>query len=99
MPAEKNAYALGDVHDAGLAAGAGGDDLIVDPAVGFLHAVAQPRARLPAKHLLDERVVGVASVHAFRRIELVVVLEFDARDFLQDIGELVDAHLFQNCRY
>jgi prepilin-type N-terminal cleavage/methylation domain-containing protein/prepilin-type processing-associated H-X9-DG protein len=44
--------------------------------------------------LLDLRVVAVAAVDAFWRIELVVALEFDAGDVFDDVDELVDGNEF-----
>ena len=67
-----------------------GDHLVVDPSVGLLHAVAEPGRGFPTEHFLDERVVGVAAVHALRGLQVVGALELDAGDVLDDVDELVD---------
>src|SRR5688500_12610743 len=49
--------------------------LVVDPAVGDLEAVAEPRVRLPAEDLVDQRVVAVAAVDALGGVEVVAAFE------------------------
>src|SRR5205085_1354474 len=51
--------------------------LIVDPAVGLLHAVAEAGVGLPAEELLDQRVVTIAAVHALGGRQVVVPLQLD----------------------
>src|SRR6266508_6835882 len=70
------------------------DNLVVNPGVSFLQPVPQPRAWLPAEMFFDQRVVAVASVDALGRFQIVTPLEFDPRDALDDVHELIDAHQF-----
>src|SRR5690349_2270983 len=63
--------------------------LVVDPAVGLLHAVAELGVGLPAEEFLDQRVVAVAAVHALGGRQVVVPLKLDAGDLLDDVDELV----------
>src|SRR5262249_40202064 len=66
--------------------------LIVNPPVGFLHAVTEPDRRRPAHLPLDLRVVAAASADAFRRTQVVAPLEFHAGDALDDVEQLIDGH-------
>src|SRR5437588_10942309 len=59
--------------------------LIVNPPVGLLQPVGQPRAWLPMQELLDEGVVGVAAVDAFGGGEVVGAFELHVGDLLDDV--------------
>ena len=65
-------------------------DLVVDPAIGLLHAVAKRDARRPAETLHDQRVVAVAAVDALRGGQVVSALQFDAGNVFDDVHQLVD---------
>ena len=65
--------------------------LVVNPAVSFFQAVAETDGRLPAHGLADLRVVAVAAVDTFGRLQIVNALEFSTqysvpatRDLLPD---------------
>src|SRR3990172_6044361 len=68
--------------------------LVVDPAVGPFHAVAQPDGRLPAKVLLDEGVIGVTAVDPLWGGKVVAALELEASDVFDDVHKLVDCDEF-----
>src|SRR5581483_3834408 len=63
--------------------------LLVNPRVGPLESVAQTRGRFPAKNFLDERVVAVAAVNAFRRFQVVTAFQFHACDVFDKIDKLI----------
>src|SRR5204863_1660342 len=52
--------------------------LLANPGVCFCHAIAQADRRFPIEILANTRVIAVAAVHAFGRIELVTALQLDA---------------------
>jgi len=80
-----------DAHAlAGLARGVLG----LDPRVGFRETLVQGRVRLPLEHLLDEGVVGIASGHAQRRVQLVGALELHAGDLFHLADQRVDGDEF-----
>src|SRR5262245_52243020 len=66
-------------------------DLVVNPAIRLLHPVAKPGVGLPAEDLLDEGVVGVATIDALGSRQVVLALELDLGDLLDDVDQLVDA--------
>lgn len=70
------------------------DHFVVNPAVGHFEPVAQLGARFPAEDLLDEGIVAVAPIDAFRGAQVVVALQLNARDIFNDIHELIDGHAF-----
>src|SRR5712692_4912390 len=70
------------------------DHLVVNPAVGFLQAVAQTDAGFPAQILLNERVVAVTAVHALGRVQVVGPLQLDTGDRLHDVHQPVDGDQF-----
>ena len=55
--------------------------LFLDPRVSFRQALVQRRVRLPLEDFFDEGVVGVATRHALRRVEVVFAVHLHARDF------------------
>ena len=69
-----------------------GRELVVDPAVRFLHTFAQSCIRRPAQVLADLRVVAVPTRDATRRIELVPPVELNPREVLGYVHELVYRH-------
>src|SRR5579859_8132317 len=68
--------------------------LAVNPPVGLLQANAQWRIRFPLEVFLDQRVIAVSTVHAFRRFKIVIALQLDACDFFRHVHKLVDGHRF-----
>src|SRR5262249_3808863 len=68
--------------------------LIVNPTVGFFQAVAQADRWLPTEQLFDQRIVAVAAINAFRRLEIIRALQLDARDSLNDVHQSIDRYQF-----
>src|ERR1700722_11102374 len=69
-------------------------ELLFDPFVRGLEAFADRNAGFPAKDLLDEGVIAVASGDALRRAEIVSPLQFHAGDFLRDTDQIIDRNQF-----
>src|SRR5688572_29861233 len=69
-----------------------GEELIIDPGVRALHAVAQARAGLPVEVAADERVVAIAAVDAPGGVELVATLKPNAGDLFDHVDQAVDRH-------
>src|SRR5258708_21963787 len=72
--------------------------LVVDPAVGFLKSGAERSVGFPVKQLLNSRVVGVASVYALWRAQVIFALQLDARNFFHDVHQLVHGHGFAGAK-
>jgi len=68
--------------------------LLVNPAVGFLHAVAQPRVRFPAEIFFDQRIIAVTAVDTFGRRKIVAPFQFNLGDVFHDVDELIDRDEF-----
>src|SRR6267143_2956770 len=66
--------------------------LVVNPPISFLKTQPQGRIRLPVEIFLDQSVVAVSAVHTLRRGEIVFALEFDPRNLLGEIDQLIDGH-------
>ena len=66
-------------------------DLLFDPAIGFLEAVAKPDGRFPAETIEDQGVVAVAAVYTFRSAPVVGAREPDAGNLFHKVDEAVDA--------
>ena len=64
--------------------------LIINPGVGFFHAIAQPRVRLPSQIFLDQRIVAVAAVDTLWRLQIIGALELNTGNVLDDIDQPVD---------
>src|SRR5262249_26099534 len=69
---------------------AGLDQLAADPLVGPLEALLEANDGLPSEHRSQQRVVAVASPHALRLGQVVLLLDALARDLRHDVDELVD---------
>src|SRR5207244_13151879 len=74
----------------GLGMGGQGEPL-VEPSVGVLEPVAQPRGRPPAEALMDQAVVGIAPAYPGRSRD-VADADALARDRDHQARELVDRH-------
>ena len=71
-----------------------GSHLVVNPAISFFHAVAQPGVWRPAEQLLDFSVVAVAAINAFGRLQIIASFELDAGNLLNDVNQTVYGHEF-----
>ena len=67
---------------------------IMNPAISAFESIAQLYRRFPAENFLDQRVIAVAAVHAFRRIEIVIPLQFHPGDIFHDVDQLIDRNEF-----
>src|SRR6476619_3812069 len=65
-----------------------GVELPLDPFVGLSQTIIEFCVRLPFESLPDESIVAVPASDAPRRAEVIVPLEFDARDLL-DLADQV----------
>src|SRR5580658_2479346 len=64
--------------------------LIVNPGVGLLEAHSKRNSRFPIEIFLDQGVIAVSSVDAPRSRQIVPAHQFDPRDLLDDVDELID---------
>src|SRR5437763_4764716 len=64
--------------------------LVVNPAVSFFQAVAKADGRLPTHEVANFRVVAVATVDTFGRLQIVNALEFHAGNFFHQIDQAID---------
>lgn len=69
-------------------------ELLPNPLVGGRETLIEGGVRLPLEHFFDEGVVGVATGHALRRVELVVAFEFYPGNFFDLADEGVDGNEF-----
>src|SRR5271156_3037325 len=69
-----------------------GQILVVNPSVSFLQTVMQRSVWLPVEVFLDQCVFAIASVYALRSSQIVIALQLYARDFLDDVHQLIDTH-------
>src|SRR5215471_3104443 len=64
--------------------------LIVNPAIRTLQTITQTRRWFPSKNFLNQGVVAVAAVHAFRRGRVVIPFQLQTGDVLDNIDELIN---------
>src|SRR5205823_4939879 len=64
--------------------------LLVNPAVGLLHAVPQADGRRPAELLINKCIVAAAAANAFGRVHLVAPLDPDPSDVLHHVDQLIN---------
>ena len=62
-------------------------NLIINPAVSFLHALGERSRRRPIEHFRDQCVVAVTAPNAFRRVKLVGSLQFDTGNVFNKIDK------------
>src|SRR6188472_4474955 len=74
----------------GLADGRG--HLTPYPLVGLSHAVLETDGRRPAKALLDQAVVAVATAYTFGCVQLVSARQRHAGNALDDVDQLIDGY-------
>ena len=68
--------------------------MLVDPGVGFGHAVTEFDGWFPSKVLINEGIIAVATGDPFGSVEIIFSLQFNAGDVFHDIDQLVDGDEF-----